>query len=403
MDTASSDAERQKPSVTGMKLLAMVFIGFSCGACAGLLLRSSPRSRLRSLQQSPAVPISAGAGVAGLPGNPPLYGKIPEKTIWFYWDKGFDPMPNRIVDLCIQTFCQNNPDWNLELVSDSNLLNYVSPEMLPSAFWSWPRGANKKDIVMANVLALYGGVGLDSTILNFKSLNVLWQKMLQDGADAVVYWYRLVEPWGAEDSAAAWFFMARRDTGIFRRYAQDIKANFGDMLDTSQAGGNPYLAFATGSIEPIMVEINASLPLCSNDPNLPPETKPKCATGARKYHAPGNGNLNNTKVVFLDPSDQRNGPQLNIWGPLCINQNGECPPPTPDNANGLWKEYLNRKSDPYFTMIKLFGGGGTFAKENPELLLMKEDRGENILSKWFKDAGLEPDKPSACKARKETA
>lgn len=40
---------------------------------------------------------------------------------------------------------------------------------------------------MANVLALYGGVAADSTILNFKSLNVLWNRMLTDAADAVIW------------------------------------------------------------------------------------------------------------------------------------------------------------------------------------------------------------------------
>ena len=44
-----------------------------------------------------------------------------------------------------------------------------------------------KDMVMANVLALYGGVAADSTILNFKSLNVLWNRMLTDAADAVIW------------------------------------------------------------------------------------------------------------------------------------------------------------------------------------------------------------------------
>ena len=43
---------------------------------------------------------------------------------------------------------------------------------------------------MANLLAIYGGVAADSTILNFRSLDVLWNHMLKDGADAVIYWYR---------------------------------------------------------------------------------------------------------------------------------------------------------------------------------------------------------------------
>lgn len=398
VEAASSDSEirRVESRLVGVKLFAisaLVLAAFLLGTCAGLLLQSLPvpSSHLRALQPSLALP--------GLPGNPKFYGKIPEKTIWFYWDKGFNPMPSRIVDLCIQTFCANNPDWNVEFVSDQNLLDYVSPEMLPSTFWSWASAANKKDMVMANVLALYGGVAVDSTILNLKSLNVLWNRMLQEGADSVIYWYRLIEPWGAEDSAAVWFFMARRDTGIFRRYAQDIKANFGDVLDTSQVGGNPYLAFGSGSLEPIMVEVNASLPLCMNAPTLSAATRAKCATAASKYHMSRNGNLNNTKVVLLDPNNRSSGPQLNIWEPLCINRVGECPTPTPQNAAALWQEYEARKSDPYFTMIKLFAQGGTFAKSHPELLLQNTEA--NILSDWFKDAGLEPDKPSRCKAQLE--
>ena len=394
---SSSDGEvRQKPSGQRHLILGLVFVAaFMLGACATLLLEPSSKSRLRAL----GLPPTPGLGVVGLPGNPRRYGQVPEKTIWFYWDKGFNPMPSRIVDLCIQSFCGNNPDWNFEFVSDANLLDYVSPEMLPSAFWSWPKGANKKDIVMANILSLYGGVAADSTILNFKSLNVLWQKMLQEGADAVVYWYRLHEPWAFEDSAAAWFFMARRDTGIFRRYAQDIKGNFGDVLDISQAGGNPYLAFATGSIEPIMVEINSSLPLCKTDETLEPKVKQACATGARKYHTRHNGDLNNTKVIMLDPNDRRNGPQLNSCAkPLCINLAGKCPKPTVENSPQLWQDYLHRKEDPLFTMIKLFGGGGEFAKQNPDQLLSDE----NILSQWFKDAGLRPGEANKCQAKLET-
>ena len=42
---------------------------------------------------------------------PPKYGKIPEKTIWFYYNKGWDPMPNRLVELCVQTFCVTWIRW----------------------------------------------------------------------------------------------------------------------------------------------------------------------------------------------------------------------------------------------------------------------------------------------------
>ena len=53
-----------------------------------------------------------------------------------------------------------------------------------------------QEMVMANLLAIYGGVAADSTLLNFRSLNVLWDHLLRDAADAVIYWYRSLEkPW----------------------------------------------------------------------------------------------------------------------------------------------------------------------------------------------------------------
>ena len=47
--------------------------------------------------------------------------------------------------LQIQSFCVNNPDWNFEFISDYNVLEYVSAEMLPMANWTWKTTANKKE------------------------------------------------------------------------------------------------------------------------------------------------------------------------------------------------------------------------------------------------------------------
>ena len=47
--------------------------------------------------------------------------------------------------LQIQSFCVNNPDWNFEFISDDNVLEYVSAEMLPMAYGTWKTTANKKE------------------------------------------------------------------------------------------------------------------------------------------------------------------------------------------------------------------------------------------------------------------
>ena len=82
------------------------------------------------------------------------------------------------------------------------------------------------------------------------------------------------------------------------------------------------------------------------------------------------------RVVLLDPNDRNHGPQLNTWDALCINRGVEdCPIPRLSSkpVKDLWEEYISKKHDPYFTMIKLFSGGGVFAKKYPELLLLNDD------------------------------
>ena len=69
---------------------------------------------------------------------------------------------------------------------------------------------------MANVLALYGGVAADSTILNFKSLNVLWNRMLTDGADAVIWLEIDPDVFCIRANASNCFFF-QRDTQLFHR------------------------------------------------------------------------------------------------------------------------------------------------------------------------------------------
>ena len=104
--------------------------------------------------------------------------------------------------------------------------------------------------------------------------------------------------------------------------------HFGNAeLDVSRAGGDAYLAFATGTIEPIMVESNSSLPLCMTDSIVDP--RKTCATST-KDHVAANQDLNHAKVVFVYPHDQRHDPELNTWPALCINNDEEkCPIPRP--------------------------------------------------------------------------
>lgn len=364
------------------------------------------------LLSSPLPPSSSSSNYHGYP---PLYGKIPEKTFWFYYDKGFNPMPSKIVDLCIQTFCHNNPDWNVEFVDDINIFQYLHPTALPTKFFEMSVPANKKDVVVAALLAMYGGAAIDTTVINLKSLTPMWDRMVSEGKSAHIFWYNMEgQTWDGSDTAAAYFFMARRDTGIFRRYSQDIVMRTGDGIDGSAFSHvGDYVAFAGHSLEPIIVEIDSSLPVCAT-------TKPQdMCIPPKEHHVSGNQDLNNVKVTLVDPMNADMGIQFGWYAWTALgwknqSEQGVVPgsvEPKPDanlqsSAGELWKAYLHRRQHEEFRMIKTFGAGGEWARLHPDKLLLPletPDSEHNILSKWFHDAGLDPQSRATCNSRSKSA
>ena len=55
----------------------------------------------------------------------------------------------------------------------------------------------------------------------------------------------------------------------------------------------------------------------------------------------------------------------------------------PNSHQDLWEQYQGRKDNPYFTMIKLFGGGGEICQTASGASAAQQRRWErNSLEKW---------------------
>lgn len=99
---------------------------------------------------------------------------IPNK-IWIYWDSR--DMPS-IVKLCIEKIKRNNPNYDVVLLNNLNCHNFV----LGLDNYCFPTIQHKSDYIRLYLLKEYGGVWMDASILNFKSIDFLVKETLHHKA-----------------------------------------------------------------------------------------------------------------------------------------------------------------------------------------------------------------------------
>lgn len=91
--------------------------------------------------------------------------KTNEKTIWVCWWQGEENAP-QIVKRCISTIRNYENDWNIQLISKENYLEYV---MFPDYIISkWDKGiisnTHMSDLLRLELLIRYGGLWVDATV-----------------------------------------------------------------------------------------------------------------------------------------------------------------------------------------------------------------------------------------------
>jgi hypothetical protein len=96
------------------------------------------------------------------------------KTIWFLWFQGIEDAPF-VVLKCYESWHRHNPGWNLVLLTDNNLHEYVS--VGPGQFTKQALS----DIIRINLLAAKGGVWIDATCFCTKPLDEWLYDYLRQG------------------------------------------------------------------------------------------------------------------------------------------------------------------------------------------------------------------------------
>jgi len=122
------------------------------------------------------------------------------KTIWFLWLQGFDNAPP-IVKKCYETWKKYNPEWNLILLDENNIQEYITLK---------PRDITvqgKSNLIRLALLSKYGGVWVDSTCFCIRPLNEWLKDNMQAG------FFAFNRP-GPDRMLSTWFFAAYKGNYI---------------------------------------------------------------------------------------------------------------------------------------------------------------------------------------------
>lgn len=133
--------------------------------------------------------------------------EVPGKTIWILWLQGWDKAPwlqQKVRD----SWIKYNPEWNVELVDENNLKNYVDIPYINKVEAS----AAKSDVIRLSLLAKHGGVWVDSTMLCMAPLD----EWVYDALDPAGIW---MYHGGADaQGPASWFIISIKQSYIIKKW-----------------------------------------------------------------------------------------------------------------------------------------------------------------------------------------
>ena len=282
----------------------------------------------------------------GLQGHqlPPMYGKVKEKTIWLFWDNP-DKIPP-FAQLCIETVKLHRGTFDVRLLDLTTAMQYVSPAELPARWDALESPAQQKDSLMTALLARYGGVAMDATVIMFKPIDDWWDDMVSKGALFRGYQYDH-QDWRNKETVV-WFLMARRE-GLFRSAATAQVIGMGSATNTDAYGSTDqerYFALGDGTITPIIGMYDYARQRCSEpSPGAPcyPPVQTEADVGAP---------LGPDKLIISDPMDPMHGPQFGFANDHDFTTWNVARHPI------SWDAFMQRFQGGGLYFVKMFGTGG---------------------------------------------
>jgi len=135
------------------------------------------------------------------------------KTIWILWLQGWDNAP-WLPQQVAQSWRVKNPGWNIILVSESNLKEYVNE--IDYMYKDSISPQAKSDIVRLALLNKHGGVWADATLLCLQPLD----SWIEESIEASNFWMYHGTGAGMDimQGPASWFIVSKQASYIINKW-----------------------------------------------------------------------------------------------------------------------------------------------------------------------------------------
>jgi hypothetical protein len=132
------------------------------------------------------------------------------KTIFILWFQGFEKSPE-IIKKCIQSWKYYNSDWNVIMIENDNLVNYININEHIDMTNKNINYTALSDIIRIILLKKYGGLWVDATTFCNKPLNEWLPSCITEG------FFAFDKP-GNDRLVSSWFLYAEKDNYIVNNW-----------------------------------------------------------------------------------------------------------------------------------------------------------------------------------------
>ncbi len=110
------------------------------------------------------------------------------KTVWMFWLQGFDQVAP-LVQTCVSSWRENNPDWTVQLLSADNIRDYLDPSLCDTLLASSLPYKKIANIFRVALIARHGGVWADADCFCAKPLD----QWIHEAAPSGFFAFRFIE------------------------------------------------------------------------------------------------------------------------------------------------------------------------------------------------------------------
>ena len=170
------------------------------------------------------------------------------KIIWIYWHQGWDLAPE-IALKCKSSWIQNNPGWEVRVLSRDTLGEYIYlEEEVPGIESKEISLASLSDIIRILLLEKYGGIWADSTLLCRVPLDE-WITHF-DKHDFIAF-----DRPAKDRMIASWFLVTREENYIVKKWLAKILEYWNDRDSSKEYFWFHYLFIELYATDPVFKQL----------------------------------------------------------------------------------------------------------------------------------------------------